>query len=245
MGLSLAAGINDAATFPDYHIYVSNQTGNTVLLAVRTLGLGGELFDLRGVGFSLGFYILGGWVLGQLGNRWGRKRRAWLSATNIVQTLLVFTAAALRKWVAVVDSQRSAWSVIALLAFASRGQIAMARTVDVPEVTAAMVTSAYIDLRVDPELFQLNNRPRNWRFLFVCFLLLGSFIGASAYRYVGSAFALLLSALCKAAICIAFLFNRPVVEKRHPSKAAEWGYPEILERRFIELWGGGQLHITF
>jgi hypothetical protein len=93
-GLSLAAGINDAATFPDYHIYVSNQSGNTVLLAVRALGLGGELFDLRGVGFSLGFYILGGWVLGQLGNRWGRNRRAWLSAANIVQTLFVFTAAA-------------------------------------------------------------------------------------------------------------------------------------------------------
>lgn len=84
VGLSLAAGINDAATFPDYHIYVSDQTGNTVLLAVRALGLGGELFGLRGVGFSLGFYILGGWVLGQLGSRWGRKRRAWLSATDIV-----------------------------------------------------------------------------------------------------------------------------------------------------------------
>jgi cellulose synthase/poly-beta-1,6-N-acetylglucosamine synthase-like glycosyltransferase len=160
-----------------------------------------------------------------------------------------FHCCCLRKWVAVVDSQRSAWSVIALLAFASRGQIAMARTVDVPEVTAAMVTaamvtSAPIDLLVDPERFQLN-RPGNWPFLFVCFLLLASFIGASAYRYVGSAFSLLLSALCKAAICIAFLFNRPAVEKRHPSKAAKWGYPEILERRFIELWGGGQLHITF
>lgn len=38
MGLSPAAGTNDAATFPDYHIYTSNQTCNTVLLAVRALG---------------------------------------------------------------------------------------------------------------------------------------------------------------------------------------------------------------
>jgi hypothetical protein len=35
MDLSLAAGTNDTATFPDYHIYVSNQTSNTILLAVR------------------------------------------------------------------------------------------------------------------------------------------------------------------------------------------------------------------
>jgi uncharacterized membrane protein YoaK (UPF0700 family) len=241
MGLALAAGINDATTFPDYHIYASNQTGNTVLLAVRALGLGGALFDLRDVGFSLGSFILGGWIFGQLGNRWGRRRRAWLLATNIVQTLLVFTAAALRKWVAFSDTKPTAWSVISLLAFASGGQVAMARTVDVPEITTAMVTSAYIDLLVDPELFQFHNRARNKRFLFVCFLLLGGFIGASAYRYVGPAFALLLSALCKAAICVAFLFNRPALEEGHGSQTFEQSYPEVLEFGFIEMCHRGKL----
>ncbi len=37
MGLALAAGINDATTFPDYHVFASNQTGNTALLAVGAL----------------------------------------------------------------------------------------------------------------------------------------------------------------------------------------------------------------
>jgi uncharacterized membrane protein YoaK (UPF0700 family) len=245
LGLSLAAGINDATTFPDYHIYASNQTGNTVLLAVRALGLGGALFDLRGVGFSLGFFILGGWIFGQLGNRWGRTRRAWLLATNLVQTLLVFTAAALRKWVAFSDTHPPAWSVIALLAFSSGGQVAMAHSVDIPEITTAMATSAYIDLLVDPELFQFHNRPRNQRFLLVCFLLLGSFIGASAYRYVGPAFTLFLAALCKAAICVAFLFNRPALQKSCGCKTGGQGYPKVLESRFIELYGGGKLHVTF
>lgn len=56
----------------------------------------------------------------------------------------------------------------------------MTRTVDVPKITTVMVTSAYIDMLVDPELFKLQNRPRDRRNFFG-YLLLGSFIGASAY----------------------------------------------------------------
>ena len=42
----------------------------------------------------------------------------------------------------------------------------MARTVDVPEIITAMVTSAYIDMLVDPELFKLQNRPEDRRYFF-------------------------------------------------------------------------------
>ncbi len=64
MGLALAAGINDATTFSDYHVFASNQTGNTALLAVGALGLGGEVLDLRNVGFSLGMFFIGGYSFG-------------------------------------------------------------------------------------------------------------------------------------------------------------------------------------
>lgn len=84
----------------------------------------------------------------------------------------------------------------------------MARTINVPEITTAMVTSAYIDLVVDPSIFRWHNRSRNRRLSFVCSLLIGSFIGAIAYRYVGPAFALLLSAAFKTAVCVALFFNR-------------------------------------
>lgn len=208
MGLALAAGINDATSFPDYYVFASNQTGNTALLAVGALDLGGKLLDLRHVGFSLGAFILGGLSLGQLGDYYGRTRRGWLLVTNIIQTILVFTAAALRQWIAASGSNAPAWGVISLLAFASGGQVAMARTINVPEITTAMVTSAYIDLFVDPAIFQFKNRPRNRRVFFVFSLLTGSFIGAVAYRFVAPSFSLLLSALCKTVICFALLFNR-------------------------------------
>jgi uncharacterized membrane protein YoaK (UPF0700 family) len=225
MGLALAAGINDATTFPDYRVFASNQTGNTALLAVGALGIGGKLLDLRYVGFSLGMFVLGGYIFGQLGDRFGRKRRAWLLFTNVLQTLLVYTAAALRMWVAKSNTRPPSWSVISLLAFASGGQVAMARTINVPEITTAMVTSAYIDLLADPDIFELKNRSRNRRFFFVCSLLAGSFIGATAYKHVGPAFSLLLSAICKTAICIAIFFNRQAARGEIRSKSMQQKQP--------------------
>lgn len=208
MILALAAGINDATTFPDYHVFASNQTGNTALLAVGALGLVGNTIDLRNVGLSLGLFICGATIFGQLGHRMGRTTRSWLLCTNTLQTLLILTAAALRKWIPTDINDPSGYAVIGLLSLASGGQVAMARTVNVPEVTTAMVTSAYVDFVVDPLLLVRENRPRNRRGIFVLALILGSFIGAVAYREVGPAFALLLAGLVKGVVCILLFFNR-------------------------------------
>lgn len=210
MSLALATGINDSTTYPDYRTFASNQTGNTAFLAVGALHIAADNVKLQFAGFSLGMFILGGYCMGQLGDRFGPRRRWWLLVTNTLQSLMVFAAAALRQWVATESQDLSSWSVISLLAFAAGAQVAMARTVNVPEVTTAMVTSAYIDVMVDPDIFHIRNRARNRRIFFVLSLLAGGFIGAAAYRYVGPAFGLLLSGICKAAVCLSFLFNRAI-----------------------------------
>lgn len=206
--LALAAGINDATTFPDYHIFVSNQTGNTALLAVGAFGISKETVDLPNVGFSLALFIVGGLLFGQIGDRLGRRRRAWLLTTNAVQTAITFVATAIYHWLPRTEGNKPyGWAVVSLLAFASGGQVAMARTLNMPQIPTAMVTSAYIDFLVDPELFHRGNRPRNRRFFFVLSLLVGCFIGASAYAYVGAALSLLLNGICKALVCLSFFFN--------------------------------------
>ena len=86
----------------------------------------------------------------------------------------------------------------------------MARTVNLPQIPTAMVTSAYIDFLVDPDILGRHNRGRNRRFFFVMSLLVGSFVGAVAYRYVAPSFALLLASICKAVVCVSFFFNPPV-----------------------------------
>lgn len=207
MGLALATGIMDAATFSDYHVFVSNQTGNTALLAVGALGVGGPMVKLSNVAVSLGAFVGGGFILGQIGNILGPRRRLWLIATSFFQTVLVAVATGLRWRYPTEDGTPGALGVLALLAFASGGQIAVARKVNVPEITTAMVTSAYIDLIIDSHLTARGNRPRNRRFFFICMLLIGSFIGAIADRYYNNALALLLSAICKLVITMAFVTN--------------------------------------
>ncbi|MCJ1300982.1 hypothetical protein MMC08_003781 [Hypocenomyce scalaris] len=208
MILAFATGIMDVVTFPDYRVFASNQTGNTALLAIGALNIGGGIVRLQHVGMSLGFFMAGGLVIGQLGNVFGSKRRIWLLVSNMVQTALVFAAAALHTHTDYAPNETTDLVIIALLAFASGGQVAMARTVSIPEVTTAMVTSAYVDFLVDPNIFSSPNRPRNRRFVFICSLILGSFIGAILYKYVSPAVALYFSALGKAIACIAFFFNR-------------------------------------
>ncbi|KAJ9493523.1 hypothetical protein H2202_010992 [Exophiala xenobiotica] len=210
MILSLAAGINDATTFPEYRVFASNQTGNTALLAVGALALAPEAVDLPNVAISLSLFVIGGTFLGQLGHIVGRTKRSWLITTNVLQTCLVFVAAALRHWVSTSKHSPYRYFVISLLAFASGGQVAMARTVNVPEITTAMVTSAYIDFFVDPKLLMRKNRSRDRRLFFVLALLIGSFIGAAGYQKVSASFSLLLVGLCKLGVCVLLLFNRAV-----------------------------------
>jgi uncharacterized membrane protein YoaK (UPF0700 family) len=207
MGLALATGIMDATTFTDYHVFVSNQTGNTALLAVGALHLNDDLVRLQNVGISLGLFVAGGVTLGQLGNALGPRRRLWLIVTNVLQTALVIVATCLRWKCNTIDGTSGSLIVLSLLAFASGAQIAVARTVNVPEITTAMVTSAYVDLVVDPRIFATANRSRNRRFFFICCLLFGSFVGAIGYRYVGPSLSLLLSAICKLVITMAFFAN--------------------------------------
>ena len=115
--------------------------------------------------------------------------------------------------------------IIALLAFASSAQVAVARTILIPEVTIAMVTSAHIDFLVDTNIFKLHDRPRNRRAMFTCCLVLGSFIGAIACLRMGAAFTLYISALGHLIVSIAFLFNREAVALVEESIDLEYWSP--------------------
>ena len=205
--IAFATGIMDVLTFPEYHVFASNQTENTALLAVGALSIGGGIISLPHVDTSLGLFAAGGMISGQLGNLYGRTRRLWLFVTNLIQTALVLAAAGLRQRSSDKPSIPQDLGISAILASASGAQVAVARTLEIPEVTTAMVTSAYMDFLVDKQIFKLHNRARNRRAIFVVYLILGSFIEALAYLYVSLYFALYVSALGRLTISFTFLFN--------------------------------------
>lgn len=208
--LSFATGIQDAATWPDYSCFASNQTGNTVFIAIGIAGLTKNAYNFPNVGISLSLFVAGGLIMGQIGNYVGPRRRLWLLISNIIQTALVYGAMMIQYWLPIQRDGPAAMAVIALLAFSSGGQVAMSRGLKVTEITTAMATAAYMDVVVDPKLLRLHNRCRNRRVLFVTMLAAGCFVGSFAKGEVSSTLPVLLCAIVKSAVSVGFLVNRPI-----------------------------------
>jgi uncharacterized membrane protein YoaK (UPF0700 family) len=205
--LTFAIGIQDAISYPDFRCFASNQTGNTVVLAVALAGQAGTLFDAANTGVSLGSFLAGAMFTGHLGNFVGKRRRAWQVAIALAQTFMVGGSA----WIQYVHGTRQsgAWAraALALLALASGSQVAAARAFKIPEITTAMATAAWVDLLIDEDLFARRNRPRNRRALFLATLVAGSFAGAYARKAIGSPDAIMISAAVKVVVVVAMLIS--------------------------------------
>lgn len=205
--LSFATGIQDAASWTDYGCFASNQTGNTLLLAIGSAGFAGDAYSLPNVGMSLGAFLAGGLVAGQMGNFLGVRRRLWLFSSSFLQTGMVYGAAAIQYRAGTDYEGAAALGVIFLLAFSSGAQVALGRSLKITDITTAMATAAYVDVLADPHLLKLANRPRNRRFTFLLALTIGCFAGAFLQRAVNSTFAIVLCGVGKSLVTFAFLFN--------------------------------------
>lgn len=173
---------------------------------------------------SLGFFCIGVFIPAQISGRLDTKScRWWLLLTNLIQTFMVWLAALLNHLYNasvvrnnVKDTGPTLCS-IGLLALASGAQVSMSRQLNLPEIPTTQATAAYVDLFVDPAFFGslTVNRARNRRAAFLLILVAGSFVGAPAYKYVSSAFAIFLAGLVKLLVTIGFCLNRTA---RQPDK---------------------------
>lgn len=239
--LTVSTGIQDVTTFPDYHCFASNQTGNTVLLAVAIIGLPGRtdgenpLFIPANVGIALGCFLIAAFISGQTGNAMGSKRRPYLILSNLIQTLMVFAAAALQFMYGVHVTGASDRGVIALLALASGAQVALSRSLHVNEIPTGMATAAWVDTMVDPYMLSLHNRKRNRRVTFILALFVGGLIGVSAMKGVSSAFAIVISGILKAIVTLALFFNTAVRRENEKNE----GHAEKLKEAVQEAATSG------
>ena len=212
LALTFATGIEDATTFSDFFCYTSNQTGNTVSLALGAVGLfPGVNFYVSNCAFSLCLFIVGCWIMGQTGNIVGSTRRLWVFISSLLQTVMVFAAATLMNTVPVNLDQPfgpTIWSVLALLSFSGGGQVAMARGVRIPEISTANASLAYVDFLVDPNLLAKHNRSRNRRVSFLFMLSAGCFLGAYAREKYNTSITLMMAGIVKLLVTVAFAFNK-------------------------------------
>ncbi|KAG6035237.1 hypothetical protein E4U41_006160 [Claviceps citrina] len=207
--LTFCTGIQDATTFPDYHCFASNQTGNTVFLCLALIipQLDGETFITANIGMALGTFLGAGWLTGQLSHLIGPRKRWWLMLCNLIQSACVLAAAAVQYQHGIASRGPEALAVIGLLAFAAGSQVVQSRSFSMTEISTAMATAAWIDLMIDQNLFAKNNRPRARRVAFLLSLVIGSMVGAAIYREVGPPTALAVSGGGKLLVTMAYSFS--------------------------------------
>ncbi|KYK58538.1 DUF1275 domain protein [Drechmeria coniospora] len=220
--LTFCTGMQDATTFPDYHCFASNQTGNTVFLTLALIlpHLNGDAFITSNIGMALGMFLGAGWLTGQLSHLIGARKRWWLVLCNLIQSLVVLGAAAVQYRHGTADRGPAALAVVGMLAFAAGSQVVQSRSLAMTEISTAMATAAWVDLMIDQKLFVRKNRPRTRRVVFLLALVAGALVGALVYREVGSATAIAMSGAGKVLVTILFIFTPSQKEEtQDPSPA--------------------------
>lgn len=207
--MGFATGALDAVSFPALGIFLSNQTGNTVFLFIAAFGLSTDGSTRLGdTATSLGSFLLFLCISGQAGNIIGRRRRWWLLATNTIQTFVILLIAILEVAHGVHNERPSRFATIVLLSAGSGMQVASAKTLSVPEVPTAMLTSPYADLLTDRSLFKRGRSgPRDKRLTYIFCFCAGTAIGGAMYRYSGTAAPIFLAGGVKLCVTVSYLFN--------------------------------------
>ncbi|KAJ1539311.1 hypothetical protein HK405_013038, partial [Cladochytrium tenue] len=184
----LGTGLTDATLFNVYGSFVSMQTGNTVFIALGTLG-GGTYTWARSL-CSLLFFVFGSFFFARFHLLLGGARlKRTLVSSFLLQTLCVVVASAIIQSGAVdghyptsIASDTVNWGelvAIALLSFQAAGQIVNSRGLGLGEVPTVVITSLLCDLVSDPKVFAriAENPKRNRRALGFLLTLAGAICG--------------------------------------------------------------------
>jgi uncharacterized membrane protein YoaK (UPF0700 family) len=208
--LTFVTGIQDAISFIDYRCLHSAQTGNTVLLGVSVFLRDSRDYRpaISNAATSLACFFSGAYLTGQLGAIFGHRARAWQFGVGITQTIMLVGVAIVQHTHPI--RERGLWTriALALLAGQSGSQIAAARAWNIPEITTAMATAAWVDLARDDKLWHVRNRSRDRRILFFVLLVAGCLMGAFLRARIGSPNAIVVSLSFKALVHCAVLFAK-------------------------------------
>ncbi|GAB7355448.1 hypothetical protein MBLNU459_g5954t1 [Dothideomycetes sp. NU459] len=210
-------GLLDSAVFNVWSCFVSMQTGNTIYVG---LGVSGQPKDqpwrwAKSL-TSIVFFMLGAFMFSRLMRLFGELRRKTVVASFFLQATLIYVSAALIQTGVVPEDAGSLLpdnSIVilplALMALQSAGQIVMSRLLGYGEVTTVVLTSAYCDLVLDPEVLTAPlkaNSKRNRRIASVIMLVIGAIAGGYLTQDGDIALALWIAASIKVAVGITWIF---------------------------------------
>lgn len=188
---------------------LTSTQGNTVYIG---LGLSAPHESTRWIksGVSLLSFCAGSFVFSRFHRFFSPKRRWVLCASFAAQMLLTLGAATLVTMMGQPkEKEEIGWHVlapIALLAFQAASAAVTSRALQYNALTSVVLTSMYLDLFSDAELFSIKNAERNRRTGAPLFLLFGALVGGriamSPFGVAGSLYA---AALLKGLVVVVWL----------------------------------------
>jgi len=224
--MGFASAMVDTMTVPTVKTFVANNTGNWILLSLGTVGLQHEypglIFPVRCIVALAGSWT-GSFLTGQIGHRIGMRKRWWLLAEFIFESLLVYMSAILLYTHAVRLSQNTNLVILFFLSWVFGSQGVATKALGVPGIAMpAVVTGAMNDLLGDPDLFVpvMKNKIRNQRASFVLVFFCGGITGGLVLKYVDAPLVLVLTASMKLLGAVCFLFVPGVVVKSDSAMAS-------------------------
>lgn len=211
--LSFAAAAVDVFSVPYLGVFTANNTGNIVFLALAAAQLAAiDPNDVHPVAAITS--LLASWAgsaaSGQIGNAIGRRKRFFVFADMLQQSVICFIVVGLI-WGGKVRSgdDDTEYAAVALLSFSMGCQNVTTKGMNGPPTMPTQVaTGAMADFFSDPRLFAIRNKPRDERLMFIFVFFTGGVIGGLAYRYYAPQLCLLLTAIFKLLAGLSLLFLR-------------------------------------
>jgi uncharacterized membrane protein YoaK (UPF0700 family) len=210
VALTAFAGLIDAASYLGLgHVFVANMTGNVIFIG---FGLGGvRSIDLAASLVAIAAFLVGAAGGGRLVGRLAARGRPWLAASTGTQTLCVAAAAgALATGVANVHGT-SRLAVVALLAAGMGLQNALARRLNVPDVTTTVLTQTLTRLATEFRVAG-GGSGTGRRVTVIAAMLIGALLGAVLVLDAGLTAALFAGAALLAAVTVISGFRHGSVE---------------------------------
>ena len=147
LGLTVVSGLIDAVSYLGLeHVFTANMTGNVVVLGFAAAGAPG--FSVAHTLTSLGSFVVGATAGGRVAVRLGSgSRRTWARLTLAAEAVLLGVSAVVA--FAAPGATATAYTLIAVTAFAMGLRNATVRRLGIPDLTTTVLTMTLTGLAAD------------------------------------------------------------------------------------------------
>ncbi|KAI9832809.1 MAG: hypothetical protein M1819_004029 [Sarea resinae] len=214
------SGLIDSIAFKGWGCFVSMQSGNTVFVGLGTATHPDNVSKRWAKALlAVGCFLAGSLFFSRCYRAFGPLRRGTLFLSFALQSILTFVCATLEETRAVPSAKDGNgvsapihWLQlipIGLLAFQSAGQCITSRILAFHDIPTVVLTTLYCDLMADTRLFTAKwkeHNLRNCRIAAALAFFAGAVVGGWLTRGAGMGSALLLAAVLKFSLAVAWAF---------------------------------------